>query len=305
MIDPFPTLGLSTFHFSSSSFLYCCHANHVCIHVTPLYFSFRCSHLFLPIFIPITIFVVMENKRDASMAGLPWPRATTRDAPSLDAASSGAASSETPTTLASSTNPTSLTTPTSETPTSTPPILTNTTSTSPTSYTTPSTPAPPFPHTEHLHYDFSTHPRHFERIVHQIQFKIYTRANNDRSLYIEEIPASGIPRCRDPEHFFYGLSSNWDWACHTADYWRHFFNIPLVHGHHPYTPIDIVPPRTSPAPPPTTDLAQLARQLEDSWTAALASGEMQQGSHLLNNMTFIDALRAIGQREQPTESTSS
>ena len=247
----------------------------------------------------------MENKRDASMAGLPWPRATTRDAPALDAASSGAASSETPTTLASSSNPTSLTTPTSETPTSTPPILTNTTSTSPISYTTPSTPAPPFPHTEHLHYDFSTHPRHFERIVHQIQFKIYTRANNDRSLYIEEIPASGIPRCRDPEHFFYGLSSNWDWACHTADYWRHFFNIPLVHGHHPYTPIDIVPPRTSHAPPPTTDLAQLARQLEDSWTAALASGEMQQGSHLLNNMTFIDALRAIGQREQPTESTSS
>ena len=103
----------------------------------------------------------------------------------------------------------------------------------------------------------------------------------------------------------YGLSSNWDWACHTADYWRHFFNIPLVHGHHPYTPIDIVPPRTSHAPPPTTDLAQLARQLEDSWTAALASGEMQQGSHLLNSMNFIDALRAIGQREQPTESTSS
>ena len=145
---------------------------------------------------------------------------------------------------------------------------------------------------------------HFERIVHQIQFKIYTRANNDRSLYIEEIPASGIPRCRDPEHFFYGLSSNWDWACHTADYWRHFFNIPLVHGHHPYTPIDIVPPPTSHASPPTTDLAQLARQLEDSWTAALASGELQQGSHLLNNMKFIDALRAIGQRDQPNEPTS-
>ena len=72
-----------------------------------------------------------------------------------------------------------------------------------------------------------------------------------------------------------------------------------------YTPIDIVPPRTPHAPPPTTDLAQLARQLEDSWTAALASGEMQQGSHMLNNMNFIDALRAIGQREQPTESTSS
>ena len=275
----------------------------------------------------------MENKRDASMAGLPWPRSTTRDAPSLDATSSGAASSEAPTTMAPSSNPTTLTpttmappsnpttlnpttmspspNPTTSTPStsgpspSIPPIPPNTTSTSPTPYTTPSTPAPPFPHTEHLHYDFSTHPRHFERIVHQIQFKIYTRANNDRSLYIEEIPASGISRCRDPEHFFYGLSSNWDWACHTADYWRHFFDIPLVHGHHPYTPVDIVPPRTSESHPPTTDLAQQARQLEDAWTAALASGELQQGSHLLNNMVFIDALRAIGQRAQPTESTSS
>ena len=106
-------------------------------------------------------------------------------------------------------------------------------------------------------------------------------------------------------NIFYGLSSNWDWACHTADYWRHFFDIPLVHGFHPYAPIDIVPPRTSESHPPTTDLAQLARQLEDAWTAALASGELQQGSHLLNNMIFIDALRAIGQRDQPTESTSS
>ena len=270
----------------------------------------------------------MEHKRDASMAGLPWPRSTTRDAPSPDATSSGAASSEMHTTMAPSSNPTTLT-PTTITPPSNPTTLTpttmapsttstpstsgpsppipppNTTSTSLTSYTNPSTPAPPFPHTEHLHYDLSTHPRHFERIVHQIQFKIYTRANNDRSLYIEEIPASGISRCRDPEHFFYGLSSNWDWACHTADYWRHFFDIPLVHGFHPYAPIDIVPPRTSESHPPTTDLAQLARQLEDAWTAALASGELQQGSHLLNNMIFSDALRAIGQRDQPTESTSS
>ena len=124
------------------------------------------------------------------------------------------------------------------------------------------------------------------------------------SLYIEEIPISSIPRSRDPEHFFYGLSSNWEWSCHTADYWRHFFTVPLVHGHHPYTPIDIVHPPTSTTPPPTIDLATQARQLEDSWRAALASGELQQGSQMITNMSFIDALRAIGQRDPDSEATS-
>ena len=53
-------------------------------------------------------------------------------------------------------------------------------------------------------------------------------------LFIEEMPSSGISKCRDPEHFFYGLSGNWEWSTQTADYWRHHFEIPLLHGHNPF-----------------------------------------------------------------------
>ena len=31
---------------------------------------------------------------------------------------------------------------------------------------------------------------------------------------------SGLSKCRDPEHYFYGLSGNWEWSLRTADYWR-------------------------------------------------------------------------------------
>ena len=262
-------------------------------YVPQLYSACLRSRLYCPTIILLSIITLMENKRDASMAGLHWPTPSIREAPSSGTSST----SPTP-------NPTTLPPSTSETPSPIPPTTTTNPPTTPAPYI-PSNPVEtPFPQAEHLHYDVYAHPRHFERIVHQIHFKIYTRANNEKSLYIEEIPVSGIPRCRDPEHFFYGLSSNWDWACHTADYWRHFFNVPLVHGHHPYTPIDIVPPPTSNPPPPTTDLATQARQLEDSWRAALALGELQQGSHMLNNMPFIDALRALGQREQQSETIS-
>ena len=78
------------------------------------------------------------------------------------------------------------------------------------------------------------HRSHFSsRVVHQIHFKIITHSNNTRELFIEEIPTSGLSKCRDPEHYFYGLSGNWEWSLRTADYWRHHFEIPLVHGHHP------------------------------------------------------------------------
>ena len=37
---------------------------------------------------------------------------------------------------------------------------------------------------------------------HQIQFKIITHSNNTREMFIEEIPMSGLSKCRDPEHYF-------------------------------------------------------------------------------------------------------
>ena len=57
-------------------------------------------------------------------------------------------------------------------------------------------------------------------------------------------PMSGLSKCRDPEHYFYGLSGNWEWSLRTADYWRHHFEIPLVHGHHPFhnVPIETTAP---------------------------------------------------------------
>ena len=105
----------------------------------------------------------------------------------------------------------------------------------------PDVPFPTEPSPAH-HY---LHRAHFSsRVVHQIQFKIITHSNNTRELFIEEIPLSGLSRCRDPEHYFYGLSGNWEWSLRTADYWRHHFEIPLVHGHHPFhnVPIETTAP---------------------------------------------------------------
>ena len=76
-------------------------------------------------------------------------------------------------------------------------------------------------------------------------FKIFTHSNNERELFIEEISTSGISRCRDPEHFFYGLLGNWEWSKQTADYWRHHFEIPLLHGNNPYRHVGI---ETIPSP---------------------------------------------------------
>ena len=72
-------------------------------------------------------------------------------------------------------------------------------------YTALSFPAGPFPPADQPHQGVYRHSRYYERVVRQIHFKIYTHANNERHLYIEEIPATGISKSRGPEHFFYGL----------------------------------------------------------------------------------------------------
>ena len=110
----------------------------------------------------------------------------------------------------------------------------------------------------------------------QIHFKIFTHSNNTRELFIEEIPTSGISKCRDPEHYFYGLSGNWEWSLRTADYWRHHFEIPLVHGHNPFHNVPIE--TTSPADEPglATRIQDLAKHLSDTLQAATASGELNE-----------------------------
>jgi len=101
-------------------------------------------------------------------------------------------------------------------------------------YSAPAIPDVPFPTEPSPTYNFFQRPHFSSRVVHQIHFKIITHSNNTRELFIEEIPTSGLSKCRDPEHYFYGLYGNWEWSLRTADYWRHHFEIPLVHGHHPF-----------------------------------------------------------------------
>ena len=231
------------------------------------------------------IFIVapMENKRDASSAGLTWPMATTREISSL------------PTT---NTSPGVLTSTLLSTPSSAPvaPMISpsGTASVEPLeTYTALSSPAAPFPPADRPHHGVYRHSRYYERVVHQIHFKIFTHANNERHLYIEEIPATGISKSRDPEHFFYGLSGNWDWSCQTADYWRHFFELPLVHGSNPFRSVAIdnmQPPEPTPS---QSTLATLACQLSDSLTAARASGELSEVLQNLGNMSFGNAIQTL------------
>ena len=139
------------------------------------------------------------------------------------------------------------------------------------------------------------HARFSSRVVHQIHFKIFTHSNNTRELFIEEIPTSGISKCRDPEHYFYGLSGNWEWSLRTADYWRHDFEIPLVHGHHPFHNVPIE--TTSPADEPslTTRLHELAKDLSDTLKAATASGELNETWAMVERMSFHDAIEVLQQ----------
>ena len=92
-------------------------------------------------------------------------------------------------------------------------------------YSAPPQPAVPFPTQGGSTYTAFHHARFTSRVVHQIHFKIFTHSNNTSELFIEEVPASGISKCRDPEHYFYGLSGNWEWSLRTADYWRHHFEL--------------------------------------------------------------------------------
>ena len=171
----------------------------------------------------------MESKRDASSAGLTWPLVSTR----------GTSSSLT--TNTSHGNPVSTipsTSPSASVAPMTSPSGTDSVAPLET-YTALSFPAAPFPPSDQSHLGVHRHSRYYERVVHQIHFKIFTHANNERHLYIEEIPTTGISKCRDPENFFYGLSGNWDWSTQTADYWRHHFEIPLLHGNNPYRSVAI------------------------------------------------------------------
>ena len=161
-------------------------------------------------------------------------------------------------------------------------------------------PAVPFPTLDPPHFSAHRHSRFTERVVHQIHFKIFTHSNNERELFIEEIPTSGISKCRDPEHFFYGLSGNWERSLQTADYWRHHFEIPLLHGNNPFRNVAI---ETTPSPGEAghvTTISTLARQLSESFMAATASGELSDPWRMVTHLSFNDAIQALQQASRST-----
>ena len=129
----------------------------------------------------------------------------------------------------------------------------------------------------------------------------FTRSNSrslptptiTRELFIEEIPLSGLSRCRDPEHYFYGLSGNWEWSLRTADYWRHHFEIPLVHGHHPFHNVPIETTAPTEATHFTPTIQDLAQQLSITLRAAMASGEINDTWRMLEDMSFRDAIQTL------------
>ena len=232
----------------------------------------------------------MENKRDASVAGLGWPSTPNRRNPVTHP---GASTIDAPahTTSTPSASLEAVATP-NDPGTSTPMDT----------YSAPPQPAVPFPTQGGSTYTALHHARFTSRVVHQIHFKIFTYSNNTRELFIEEIPASGISKCRDPEHYFYGLSGNWEWSLRTADYWRHHFELPLLHGHSPFHNVPIDPISPAEAPDLTTKIRDLAKQLSDTLTAATASGEINETWRMVDRMSFHDAIQILQMEENfPSE----
>ena len=134
------------------------------------------------------------------------------------------------------------------------------------------------------------HGRFSERLVHEIYFKVFTYSNNTQELSVMEIPSTGYSRNRDPEHFFFAMTGDWDWSRHTADYWRHFFGVPMRHGRNPFT--DCYPPDMEPAttqtPQPT--IAVLATELQALLSSPSASGELLEHLTVEQRTTFTEVL---------------
>ena len=217
----------------------------------------------LPSHPPVTAACPMENKRDAASAGLAGPTNASRnsqnpslpDEPNIVASSSSDPTSPPSGILTSSTTGNDALAPSGM-------------------YTAAPHPAAPFPEPDHPHPTPHRHVRFTERVVHQIHFKIFTHSNNERELFIEEIPTTGISRTRDPEHFFYGLSGQWEWSKQTADYWRHHFELPLHHGNTPFRNDFMATASPSGEQGQLPTISTLARQLSESLSAAAASGNL-------------------------------
>ena len=182
----------------------------------------------------------MGDKRDAAMAGLPWPTSV-RSTPNPRTA--GPTDSEMTDDIGHESFPAPMA---AAPPTDIP-------------YAPPGYhPRPPMTsyhhHTDYTHYSpwtpssttawqllTPTFPR--ERTVHTIYFKIWDPDTPERSLYVEEINQQGFLRQFDPEYFFHKLTGDQHQANQMSDYWRSHYGLPLKHFLHPiptYLDIDAI-----------------------------------------------------------------
>jgi len=300
------TIELSILMLMESLSVYSCHPFTFCyswtfiygfVHVDFLFFAFLSdsfplsSHSFEFVTGP------MEHKRDADAAGLTWPNNSLRSSqnPLMPDNSNPTASSSNPTPHATSPTPGTLASSTTGNEPLTPSGM----------YTSDPHPAAPFPEPEHPPPAPHRHGRFTERVVHQIHFKIFTHSNNERELFIEEIPTTGISRTRDPEHFFYGLSGQWEWSKQTADYWRYHFGLPLYHSNNPFQNnfMENASPSGDRVLLPT--IASLATQLSESLSAATASGELGDPWRMVERLNFSDAIQVLKQSSRTSSENDS
>jgi hypothetical protein len=249
------------------------------------FLSFRvCTELIL-----VTV-SLMEHKRDATVAGLGWPSNSNRGTSSTkNDTEPGCQAFE----LSHPAAPAHSTSTTSAPPEANAIANDLGTTSQFDTYSAPTQPDVPFPTEQSSTFNVFHRSRFSSRVVHQIQFKIFTHSNNTRELFIEEIPTSGVSKCRDPEHYFYNLSGNWEWSLRTADYWRYHFELPLHHGQSPFHDVSIASISPSETPSLTTKIRDLAKQLSDALTAAMASGEINETWRMVEGMSFRDAIQIL------------
>ena len=125
-----------------------------------------------------------------------------------------------------------------------------------------------------------------------------------RSLLIQTTPGSyslkryrprEFPNVVIPNTTSTVLSGNWEWSLRTADYWRHHFEIPLLHGHNPFHNVPIETTSSPDEPGLATRIQDLAKQLSDTLTAATASGELNETWRMVEHMSFHDAIQILQQ----------
>ena len=91
-----------------------------------------------------------------------------------------------------------------------------------------------------------------------------------------ETQQTGYTRSREPEIFFFTMSGNWPWSKRTADYWRHWFGVPIRHGGNPME--DYFPPDMEPAftQTPAPSLAVLATEMQTLLSSSTTFGDSMQ-----------------------------